>query len=133
MNGMRGALAGLLLAVVAVALVHGPLESRGQAVLALFLALTACVYLGALLAQNQTMAVAGAELAMGVLVFVCSLQGVGSSPLWLAVGYALHGAWDWAHHVGIVSTRVARWFPPACAVFDLMIAAFVVVTFGDWG
>ena len=123
---------GFGLAVIAAVLVHGPLASQGRVWLGLFLALTACVYLGALLAQKQTTGVAGSELAAGALVFVCSYLGVTSSVLWLAVGYAVHGAWDWAHHTAYVPTKVARWFPPACAVFDLAMAGFVLVFLADW-
>ncbi len=46
---------------------------------------------------------------------------------WLALGYAIHAAWDWAHGAGVFPTRVAGWFPPACAVFDFMIDAFVML------
>ncbi len=31
-----------------------------------------------------------------------------------------------------VPTRVARWLPPACAIFDLAIADFVLVLLADW-
>ena len=83
--------------------------------------------MGALLAQKQTKTVAAAELAVGALVFLCSFLGVASSMRWLAAGYILHGAWDWVHDIKVVPTRVARWFPPTCAIFDLAIAGFVLV------
>ena len=124
---MKGALAGLALAVIAGTLIHGPLASQGRIAMGLFLALTACVYLGALLAQKQTKGAVGSELAVAAVVFLCSYFGVTASVLWLALGYAVHGAWDWVHHVGAVSTKVADWFPPACAVFDLAMAVFVVI------
>lgn len=132
MSRKRGALIGLALAAIAAVVIHGPLASQGRVLLGLFLALTACVYLGALLAQKQTKTVAAAELAVGALVFLCSFLGVASSVLWLAAGYALHGAWDWVHDIEVVPTRVARWFPPACAIFDLAIAGFVLVFLANW-
>ena len=131
MSRNKGALIGLGLAAIAVVVILGPLASQGRVLLGLFLALTACVYLGALLAQKQTKPVAAAELTVGALVFLCSFLGVASSVLWLAVGYALHGVWDWVHDMGVVPTRVSGWFPPACAIFDLAIAGFVLLFLED--
>ena len=131
MSRIKGALIGLTLAVIAAVLILGPLASQGRVLLGLFLALTACVYLGALLAQKQTKLVAVAELTVGTFVFLCSFLGVTSSVLWLAAGYAVHGVWDWVHDTEVVPTRVARWFPPACAIFDLAIAGFVLVYLVD--
>jgi hypothetical protein len=94
--------------------------------LALFLALTACVYPGALLAQRQKLQVMLSELTLMLVVFVCAFFGTIDSMMWLAAGYAIHGLWDWLHDAEVVATRVSTWFPPACAVFDFIIAAFVV-------
>ena len=127
MRALRDSLVGAVLAVVVLTLIHGPLASHGRLLLALFLALTACVYLGALLAQRQSMGVAGAELVVSSIVFACSFLGLTASVHWLAAGYLIHGAWDWAHHGGAVPTRVASWFPPLCAAFDLVVAGFVVL------
>ena len=77
MSRNKGALIGLALAAIAAVLILGPLASQGRVLLGLFLALTACVYLGALLAQKQTKTVAAAELTVGALVFLCSFLGVG--------------------------------------------------------
>ncbi len=56
-----------------------------------------------------------------------AVLGAVVSVAWLAAGYLVHGLWDWAHDAGAIRTRVSAWFPPACAVFDFLIAAFVVV------
>lgn len=125
MTRLTGALVGAALATVAAVAIHFPLAGIGVPLLALFLALTACVYLGALLAQPQTTGVALSEIAVGFAVFLCAIFGTLGSVLWLAAGYALHGLWDWAHDAGWVATQVSKWFPPACAVFDFLIAGFV--------
>ena len=120
-------MAGAALALIAVAAIHFPFAEIGVPLLSLFLALTACVYLGALLAQDQKHGVVLAELTVGLLVFVCAILGTLASAGWLAAGYAVHGLWDWAHDAGGVATHVAAWFPPACAVFDIIIAVFIVL------
>jgi len=127
MTRIRGTLTGGALALIAIVGIHLPLAEIGVPLLSLFLALTACVYLGALLAQQQGLRVVLAESAVSLIVFVCAILGMLVSARWLAAGYAIHGLWDWAHDTGIVTTRVSRWFPPACAVFDFMIAIFVLL------
>lgn len=124
---ISGAIVGAALAVLAGATIHYSFAASARVLLALFLALTACVYLGALLAQKQPMFTAAGELAVGGTVFVFAFLGVVSSASWLTAGYALHGAWDWLHDVKAVPTRVAQWFPPACAAFDFLIAAFTLI------
>ena len=120
-------MAGAALALISISAVHFPLKHIGVPLLSLFLALTACVYLGALLAQAQRPMVVVAESMVGLAVFVCALLGAVASAGWLAAGYVIHGLWDWAHDAGAVTTRVSAWFPPACAVFDILIAVFIVL------
>ena len=121
---IRALALGVVLAVFAIFGLHWPLAEEALNGLALFLALTACVYPGALLAQTVRRPVAVAEIGVGAAVFVCAWIGVAYDPLWIAVGYFLHGLWDWAHHTKHVPTRIAGWFPPACAVFDAVVGAY---------
>lgn len=121
---VRGSALGFVLALAAMFGLHWPLQSEALNGLALFLALTAFVYPGALLAQRAGRAVAAAEIAVGAVVFVTAWLGVAQHPLWLAAGYLAHGIWDWGHHIGRIPTRTAGWFPPACAVFDIVIAGY---------
>lgn len=127
MMRFRGALAGAAFAFLVIAALHYPSARVGVLLISLFLALTACVYLGALLAQRQRLPVITSELGVGLAVFTCAALGAMMSAAWLAAGYALHGVWDWAHDSGFVSTNVTAWFPPACAMFDFLIAAFVLL------
>ena len=94
-------------------------------IFALFLALTSCVYGGAILTP------AGAkysfiELPVVIVVFVTSIFGLIFSPLWLAGGYVLHGFWDAMHHFKKVQTPIVKWFPPLSAAFDILVAIFIV-------
>lgn len=94
-------------------------------VFALFLALTSCVYGGAILTP------AGAkysyvEFPFVATVFVASILGLIFHPLWLSAGYLLHGCWDAMHHFKKVNTPIVKWFPPLCAIFDILLALFIL-------
>jgi len=120
----RAAALGALLAVVAMAGLHWPFHNEALNGLALFLAFTGCVYPGALLAQRSKQWVATSELGVGIAILASAWMGVAIHPLWLAAGYFGHGVWDWFHHAGGIPTKVAGWFPPACAAFDFLIALY---------
>lgn len=122
---VRLAAIGLVLAGGFILGVHALAGDGQREVLALFLALTACVYGGAALAP------AGAghgrmELPVVVAVFAASVAGLLVSPLWLAAGYLAHGAWDALHHYQKIRTPVLRAFPPICGIFDLVVALYVL-------
>jgi hypothetical protein len=123
---MKGFILGVLLAAAFVAVVHMTPAPYALQVVALFLTFTACVYPGALLSQSVSGSVVAGELVVAALVFGMAALGLGASTLWLAAGYALHGAWDLLHHPRAVPTRVAAWFPPLCAAFDFVVALSVI-------
>lgn len=127
MTRLRPVLLGGTAAAVAIASVHGPLAETGHLSLALFLALTACTYPGALLAQKPATATAASELVVAAAVLVLAYMGATGSVVWLGAGYALHGLWDWLHDLRLLRTKVAAWFPPACAAFDLLVAGWVLI------
>ncbi len=117
-----------MLAVAAAIGLHWPLRSSALNGLALFLALTACVYLGALLAARPSgPKIAASEGMVGGFVFLCAFFGLTVSPIWIVIGYWAHGAWDWLHVDGRFGVRVAGWFPPLCAGFDLAVGTYALV------
>ena len=122
----RAATLGALLAVFAIVGLHWPLENEALTGLALFLAFTACVYPGALLAQHSRPWVTVSEMGVGAAIFLCAWLGVAQHPLWIAVGYVGHGIWDWLHHTDHIPLRTAFWFPPTCAAFDFVVALYAV-------
>lgn len=123
-------LVGLVLGLLFVLLVHTLPPQPARQLIALFLALTACVYAGALLAQRLSAPVALLELAVTAVVFALAAVGLRSATTYLALGYAIHGVWDFLHHPRAVPTRVAEWFPPLCAAFDFVVAAALLL--GPW-
>ena len=103
---------------------HFFIPSDTSAVFSCFLALTACVYGGAALTP------AGAnygrvELPIVGVVFFTAVLGIIIGPVWLVVGYLIHGTWDILHHNKYVGTPIVSWFPPFCAVFDFIVAVAI--------
>src|SRR5215472_9189105 len=121
---------GILLALLFLLLVHTAPPMVARQAIALFLAFTACVYVGALLAQQIPPQFVALEIAVAGVVFAFAAVGLRAQTAWLAAGYALHGVWDFAHHPRGVPTRVAAWFPPLCAVFDFVVAIALLI--GPW-
>jgi hypothetical protein len=121
---------GLILGLLFVLLVHTIPQQPARQAIALFLAFTACVYAGALLAQSAPGLSVGLELIVAAVVFVCAAVGLRASTGWLAAGYVLHGVWDLFHRPSAVPTRVASWFPPLCAAFDFVVAIALLI--GPW-
>jgi len=123
-------LIGLLLGALFVLLVHTIPPQPARQLIALFLALTACVYAGAVLAQQLPAHVVALELLITSAVFAFAAVGLRSATAYLAAGYIVHGVWDLFHHPRAIGTRVAGWFPPLCAAFDFVVAIALLI--GPW-
>ncbi len=89
---------------------------------ALTLALIAGVYLGFAFVDGR-LSVMLIELLVAVAFTGAALAAAISWPAWVAVAFAAHGLWDWAHHRERVPTRMPRWYVPFCAVYDWVYAA----------
>ena len=125
-----GFLIGLLLGLLFVLLVHTIPPQPARQAIALFLAFTACVYAGAMLAERPPALVIALELVISAVVFTLAAVGLRASTSALAAGYVLHGFWDLLHRPSAVPTRVAAWFPPLCAGFDFVVAIALLI--GPW-
>jgi len=121
---LRASVLGVILGACAIAGLHWPLESEALNGLALFLAFTACVYPGAVLAQRPKRWVSLSEIGVGLIIFACAWLGVAENPLWITVGYLTHGLWDWGHHAKHIPTKTRDWFPPTCATFDIVVGGY---------
>ncbi len=93
--------------------------------LALLLAFTGGIYYGAALNGGSRGRVVF-EGAFAALLIGFGLLSLFWTPLWMALGFILHGVWDLVHHTGGVGHGVRRWFPPFCAAWDWAIAGMVV-------
>ena len=127
---MKSFVIGIVLGLVFIFLVHSVEPQPARQLIALFLAVTACTYPGALLAQRVPSQIGLLELAVAGVVFGSAVVGLRASTTALAAGYALHGVWDLLHSPRAVPTRVALWFPPMCAAFDFVVAVALLI--GPW-
>jgi hypothetical protein len=100
------------------------------AVATLTLALIAGIYVGFALSDGRPRAVI-VEVIVAAVFLGASWVTLFWSPLATAAALAAHGAWDVAHHLRAVSTRMPRWYVPFCSVFDWVFAAgLTVITLG---
>ena len=66
--------------------------------------------------------------AIAALVFM-TLAGLGfrKSPWFVVAGLALHGVFDFFHHVVIANPGVPVWWPGWCLAYDVVAAAYLAV------
>ena len=86
------------------------------------------VYLGGALRGGSRfdVAVTAVGAAGCVALGVAGLPAVGG-PWWIVgAGFLLHAVWDWAHHAMHKGT-VGRWWPPFCAIYDVVVGGFLLV------
>lgn len=115
------------LAVATIALSEALPPSLSSDLHAMILVAIAAAYVGFASADGGRRAMA-TEVAG--IAFFCGLAVVG---LWvwpplLIVGYVGHAAWDTLHHPsGKFGAEIVGWYVPFCVVYDLLIAAYLVV------
>lgn len=97
---------------------------------ALTLAAVGAVYAGFGL-QRGTLRQAAAEVAVALAFAAAALAGLWVSAWAIPGAFAAHAAWDLAHHRHGQPAPTARaslvavpsWYPPFCAVYDVVFAA----------
>ena len=130
MSGPVGAGVGAGLALVMVAPIWLFLSKEaGFDSLAVQLGFVGGVYFGFSVAQGSVSELLIEFFQAGAFMFAAVLALGTDSPGVLAGGYLAHGVWDALHHPRAVTTPVRGWYPPFCAVFDVVVAAFVLVRF----
>lgn len=122
----KSALAGIILSLLTIIFVLLLPKSMALDFLALLLALIVGIYLGFAIAEEKVSS-ALAEIPVAGLFFVIAGLGLQVSPLFLVLGYAAHGFWDLLHHPKAIKTKVVSWYPPFCAIYDWLVAGFILV------
>ena len=125
MFGWRAILVGLGLATLTILTAKFTGAARNYSVWAVGLVLIALVYLVFALRDGRRQAILIESCAVVFFVLV-AIGGWRVSLLILAFGYAAHGVWDALHHPHAVTTKVVRWYPPFCAVYDWAVAAYLL-------
>jgi chromate transport protein ChrA len=125
MKALQGALAGVVLAAVTWAVLARVPGRRGVEFLVALLAAAAAVYLGAALRDGREKLIA-LETAAFAVVFALAMAGLWVTPKLLALGYFVHGAWDFLHHSAGRGADVGTTFPPLCLTYDWIVAVFIL-------
>ena len=93
---------------------------------AILLGLTAGIYIGFGLADGRSWE-QGIEILVGLIFFAVAAIGVWVAPLVIAGGFVAHAVWDMIHHPRRVGTQVVMWYPPICAMFDMIMAGYITI------
>lgn len=124
-SNMKAIMAGVLLALLVIRMFYTFTMPVSYQLFTLFLAYAACVYLGAALSDSRPLWIS-IEFIMSLVFFQMAILGITHSSIWVAFGFFLHGIWDMLHHPKLIKTSVVKWFPPLCAVFDWIVAVFIL-------
>jgi Family of unknown function (DUF6010) len=87
---------------------------------AVLLAIIAAIYVGFAIADGRD-GIKWIEISTAVIFIIVALLGLWISPWILIAGYLAHGLWDWLHHAQHIQTDVQNWYPPFCAVYDVVV------------
>lgn len=123
-SNVKVIVAGVLLALLVIRLFYSFAVPVSYQLFTLFLAFTACVYAGSALSDGRITWLS-VESVMALIFFNLAFLGLTHSPIWVGLGFLLHGIWDMLHHPKIIKTKVVRWFPPLCAAYDFIVAIFI--------
>ncbi|KNG95395.1 DUF6010 family protein [Pseudaestuariivita atlantica] len=69
------------------------------------------------------------ELAVALLFGLAAILGITWHWAALPAGLALHAGWDLVHHNARHLARIPKWYIPFCVVYDLAVAAFLVLLY----
>jgi hypothetical protein len=132
---IEGALGAFALVVIAFLLSRFAREVCGRSLLVIFLFMAAGAYFGFALLARDLLGTAPIWILVEILQVIAfgtmGLLGWRGSPWWLALGWALHPAWDFVLHYVGPGRSFAPWtYAVACISFDWLVAAYVAVAYG---
>ena len=122
--GLRGTLMGAALSLPTIALGASLPYYPAVSFFAVLLGVTTGVYLGFALQDGRRSAIL-VETVLLLPFMLLAMAALSLNIHLLAFGFFLHGLWDLFHHARVVQTRLVPWYPPACLVFDWIVAAFI--------
>jgi hypothetical protein len=87
----------------------------------------AMAYVGFAVADGRRSAIFVQSAAAAAFVALAYLGVLHRSSQLLGFGFIAHAAWDAVHHDHHGPTEVSTWYPPFCAVADLVLALPLLV------
>ena len=127
---IEGAIAAVVLSVIAFLLSRLIKDVVGRTLLATVLFAAAGAYFGFAFNESTPRIWVLIELLQVVAFGTLGLYGWCGSPYWLALGYALHPLWDFGvHHLGPGRTFAPLPYVIACISFDWIVALYIVIAY----
>lgn len=127
---IEGAIAGLVLSVIAFVLSRFVNDLAGRTLLATVLFAAAGAYFGFAFNESTPRIWILIELLQVIAFGTLGLYGWRGSPYWLALGYLLHPLWDFGvHHIGPGWTFAPLPYVIACISFDWVVAAYIFIAY----
>ena len=123
---IKSGLLGVALAGVTVALISGLPDLSSRIVLALILAAASGSYHWYALIRKEGAFITIELIFLGLFSFLAVL-GCFMSPIYLALGFFLHGFWDLVHHPRYLRSPGPAWYQPMCLAFDWVVAVFIAL------
>jgi hypothetical protein len=84
------------------------------------------IYLGFAIADGRPSAIVVQSASALAFLWMAIIGIHAESTLLLGLGFIGHGTWDALHHEGHGWTNVRTWWPPFCAVTDVVIGAAIL-------
>ena len=124
-------IAGLIATVTVIALGYATRQGRSLQFYSSVLVVIGLVYVlfAAMAGATRIIGIESMVAAVFVTFAVMAARWgtVRGAGLLLAAGLALHGAYDLVHPAVVANPAVPGWWPPFCAVADLLLAGWMVV------
>jgi hypothetical protein len=124
MNFVLPFVAGLVAALVNIAIVKRLPRKRAADFFNLLMAATSAFYFGSALptGNRNTLML---ETAIGIVLFSLALAGQWWSLKFTAIAFVAHGAWDLSHVVFGLGANAGPDFPVLCVAYDWVIAGYL--------
>jgi len=116
--------AGVIAALVNIAITRLLPEKRAADFFNLFMAATAAFYFGSALPTGDRGTLL-LETAVSVALFALALAGQWWSLKFTAIAFLAHGAWDLAHVLKGLGANAGTDFPVVCVAYDWVIAGYL--------
>ena len=126
---MRNILIALGAGVVTCLFVYVTSYGKALDALGLLLGVMAAIYIGFAIVDGRSKVVY-LESSVAAALIILALLGMWGKPVWLVIGYFVHGAWSLLHQSGVVGTKVRKWYPVSSMAYSWLVGAYLVYWLG---